>query len=730
MNRRPPHPYARRHLADHAIAGDRPEVALNLETLPYLDQAHLATRLRLAQLTPDTDAWRVLGAWQTVRHRWSWEDPDANAAALDVAYLAAGGAAVPPRSTRSGLTAAPLWVEWLSGGTIAAGDARGTVRIILGSVHGAPLLVTAEVFGVRLWEPGAGRQLGEPLVPPGQVYAIAMADKQGWLAAACAGGRVVVWDVITGLEVTTVDVPDQYLRGIAIGELAGDVVVAAGGQSGEVHVHRLPDRGLIRVLPGDAAVRDIALETGPDGALHIAVGYGDGWIVVHDVGSDVAGRRFPLGPEINAVALAVDRDLGRLLLAGGSADGQARIWDVHSGQPVTDPLPHSDGEVRSVAMATGQQRLLATGTHGRGAHVWSVDDGVPAGPPLWHPAPVESVAFGEIDGRLMLATACLDGNTRLWDPVRPSAPRAPVEAWCASVAVDAEVVAAGLEGGSVRLWDRVTGAPYPAFWVEPGDEPAVKAMRAPEVRVRLGDGPAGRILTTQFQGRITAWDIQDLRLPVPLDGAPAGRLEPVDVVDGHPLLARVDDSGAVSVVDLVEDAVRGHPLRQVADRVAFVPVSNPLPATVLLALQTSIGLRLVDPWTGVDAFRPLAIPIPEHAAVARLDGTDVLAALDSDRLRLFDLHTGTPAGPEIATSTYARGVAWAWIDDRELLVTAHFATVRIWNPRLGRLVFEVPFGTEIAGMAVHQAALDRATVVVGGPGVVVLELRAAPRVVG
>lgn len=255
-------------------------------------------------------------------------------------------------------------------------------------------------------------------------------------------------------------------------------------------------------------------------------------------------------------------------------------------------------------------------------------------------------------------------------------------------------------------------------------------MRAPEVRVRLGDGPAGRILTTQFQGRITAWDLRDLRFPSPLDGTPVGRLEPVDVVDGRPLLARVDDSGAVSVVDLVEDAVGDHPPRLVADRVKFVPLSDPLRGTVLLAMQTSTELRLVDPWTGVDAFRPLAIPMPEHAAAARLDGTEVLAALDSDRLRLFDLRTGAPAGPDIATSTYARGVAWAWIDGRELLVTAHFATVRIWNPRLGRLVFEVPFGTEIAGMAVHQAAPDRATVVVGGPGVVVLELRAAPRLVG
>src|SRR4029453_12684606 len=118
MTHRPPHPYARRHLAAHAAAGGRLDEVLNLNTPPFLDQARLSSLLRLTEAEPHTSKWLLLSAWRSVRHRWSWDDPDENAVALDVAYRAAGGGDTPRRPTTSGLTWKPLWVEWQSGGTI------------------------------------------------------------------------------------------------------------------------------------------------------------------------------------------------------------------------------------------------------------------------------------------------------------------------------------------------------------------------------------------------------------------------------------------------------------------------------------------------------------------------------------------------------------------------------------------------------------------------------------
>ena len=100
IGQRQARPYVRRHLASHAAAGSiLEESILNPETLPYLDEARLSGLLRLTEAPPGSALWLWLGAWRTVKHRWSWDDPDANAAALDVALAAVGGS--PPARQNS-----------------------------------------------------------------------------------------------------------------------------------------------------------------------------------------------------------------------------------------------------------------------------------------------------------------------------------------------------------------------------------------------------------------------------------------------------------------------------------------------------------------------------------------------------------------------------------------------------------------------------------------------------
>ncbi|MDT9136412.1 hypothetical protein RSW15_25090, partial [Escherichia coli] len=60
------------------------------------------------------------------------------------------------------------------------------------------------------------------------------------------------------------------------------------------------------------------------------------------------------------------------VVASGSEDGTARIWDP----------------------ATGRETITLTG----------------------HDGPVLSVAFGQVAGRTVLASGSADGDLRLWDP--------------------------------------------------------------------------------------------------------------------------------------------------------------------------------------------------------------------------------------------------------------------------------------------------------------------------
>jgi len=717
--RRPPHPYARRHLAAHAAAGGRLEDdVLNLETLPYLDEARLSTLLRLTEPAPLSPQWLLLSAFRSIRHRWSWDDPDSNAAALDVAHLAVDVIApLPDRWTASGLNWKPRLAEWQSGGTIVAGDERGRLRLTIGAVRGVPILVTGDDWSVLLWDPATGQPIGERLDAHDLICALALAEGPGLVLAACRGGRVIAWDAVTHLKAVTVDVSAQMPTALAAGAIGNRWLVAVGGASGIVEARWIDSGELVREFPSDMPVRAVALAETEDGRLHLAVGYGDeksGWITVHDVVSGWPNPGIPVDGEINDVALALMED--KLVVAAATTDW-AGIWDARSGAPVSPPVRHN-GRVSSVALATiGGRHLLATGSYDRTARLWDAFYGEPMDRPLPHPAQVQSVAFGEVDGRTMLVTGCLDGNTRLWDPLRASAARIAVEGWFPSVAMDADVVVAGGEDGQVRLWDIASGAAYSLIPAEPGYEPSYERDG---MKVLLA-GTHPRLLLAQHHDRIAIWDVSVPWRPYFRQQTEIGTMRGVDlhVVSGLPLLATLDDAHEVSVVDLLSGTrlLRSQVFR--ADSLRFIDA----PDHPLLAVRADHKLHLLDIESGRRVRDVLPVALPAHAAVGSLDGADVLAALDADGLRLYDLRTGELTIPPVEISSTASGIAWGRVGDRDLVVTAHFATVRVWNPRTGRKITELRFGTRIGAMSVRQTAGDRLLVAVSGPGLVLTELR-------
>lgn len=401
----------------------------------------------------------------------------------------------------------------------------------------------------------------------------------------------------------------------------------------------------------------------------------------------------------------------------------AGIWDALSGAPMFLPVRHN-GWVSSVALATiGGQHLLATGSHDQTARLWDALNGDPAGPPLPHPAPVRSVAFGEVDGRTMLVTGCHDGNTRLWDPLRASGARVAVEGWFASVAMDAGVVVAAREDGPVRLWDIASGISYPSFLGEAAygsgylrDPPPPP----PGVKVRLG-GTHPRLLLARDHDRVAIWDVSDPRQPNFLQQTETGAVRDADlhVARGVPLLASLDYADEVSVVNLLAGTRMLQRHMDGADSLRFIDA----PDRPLLGVAAGGRLHLLDVESWRRVCDPLPVSLPPHAAVGSLDGANVLAALDADGLRLYDLRTGELTIQPVEMSSTASGVAWGRVGDRDMVVTGHFATVRVWNPRTGRKITELRFGTRIGAMSVQPTDDGSLLVAVSGPGLVVTELR-------
>jgi WD40 repeat protein len=496
-----------------------------------------------------------------------------------------------------------------------------------------------------------------------------------------------------------------------VAEFDGRWVVAVGGERGAVQVREIDTGEVIAEFGPSMPVRAVALAQAED-RLYLAIAHKDG--IAHPQGEvgriavldAVSGQpRHPgilVYGEINDVALV---PMGGNLVVAAAATDLAGTWDALSGAPMSS-VRHDGQRVSSVALATiGGRRLLATGGHDRTARIWDADHGQSMGPPLPHPAPVERVAFGEVDGRTMLVTGGLDGSARLWDPLRASGARVAVEGWFASLAMDSDVIVAGSEDGSVRLWELASGNAYRLALGPAPDQPTYRGG----VNVRLA-GAYPRFLLEQRPNRVAIWDLSTPWAPVLVEQSEIGGMRSVDVhaAGDVPLLATLDDADQVMVRDLVAGRIFFVTPIPGANSIRFIDApDHPLLAVgVGLPVAVDRTLHLPEIESGQHVGDPVLQPWPLHAAVGSLDSALILAAPAADSLRLSDLRTAALTIPPVEMPYITAGVAWGRVGDRDVVVTAHAATVRVWNPRTGRKITELPFGTNIGAMSVLQTEDD------------------------
>lgn len=165
----------------------------------------------------------------------------------------------------------------------------------------------------------------------------------------------------------------------------------------------------------------VAAAFGPGGAL-LALAWQDGTVELWDVGNP--GRPRSLGTLEGAGgparAMAVSSD-GKTL-AVGSGDAQVRLWDISAaggrGLAAADRRPTAvvsghGGPVEAVALSR-DGRLLALGSTDQSATVWDVSGARPVRSAVLsgHASTVSALAFAP-DGRT-LATGDRDGEVRFW----------------------------------------------------------------------------------------------------------------------------------------------------------------------------------------------------------------------------------------------------------------------------------------------------------------------------
>ncbi len=153
------------------------------------------------------------------------------------------------------------------------------------------------------------------------------------------------------------------------------------------------------------------------------------------------------------VALSAD---GKLL-ATGSSDGVAGLWDAGSGQRLQALQGHSDCVV-AVALAPDGKSLL-TGSHDSTARIWDAKSGQTRLTLAAHRGAVLSVAWAP-DGSLV-ATAGIDGTVRLWDSKTGACRHTLLghKSWVNSVAFspEGEWLVSGSSDGTLKVWSTAAG---------------------------------------------------------------------------------------------------------------------------------------------------------------------------------------------------------------------------------------------------------------------------------
>jgi serine/threonine protein kinase/WD40 repeat protein len=180
----------------------------------------------------------------------------------------------------------------------------------------------------------------------------------------------------------------------------------------------------------------------------------------------------------------------RVLTQDGQFLGEAQVWDAHTGKPVGPPLKHENGTMLAAVFSPDGQRV-ATGGSDTTARIWDAATGKLLVPPMKHSGAVSKVAFRG-DGA-SLATAMGNYNPALiylWDAASGTVLRQLVAAGESLLALDFTPDGLNLlttgDAGLVRVWDLGDGRPVLSL---PTRQNSISARFSPDGRFLLTTGP-------------------------------------------------------------------------------------------------------------------------------------------------------------------------------------------------------------------------------------------------
>ncbi|WP_433444940.1 NACHT and WD repeat domain-containing protein [Nonomuraea sp. CA-141351] len=391
------------------------------------------------------------------------------------------------------------------------------------------------------------------------------------------------------------------------------------------------------------------------------------------------GRGKLSGHTKGVMSLAFSGD-GRIV-ATGSDDGTARLWDTASRRQLGAPITRAKYDCSSVELALSPDgRTLATACLDT-VRFYDVATHRELGPELHHDEVVSALAYSP-DGTT-LVTGDFTGVVRQWDaaahrPRGPALGRPDHGRELASIvrrvvfSRDGRSLAVA-RGKAVRLWDPATSRPLGA-----------PVARQSEAVLDVAFSPDGTTLATvSFDNTARLWSLAS--------GEPTGVIKDRNTgfnsIAFSPDGTRIATGGRTGRTVLWDTATRQQVVAlqdngMSVRRVAFGPDGR------LLAAGGDDGLvRLADPQVHLQIGRPL----PARDAVALSPDGRILATGAAEGkgsgVQLWDVATQRPAGPPLR-SPDARGSVTkiAFMPDGRTLLTSAMDGLRLWDLASRRLI--------------------------------------------
>lgn len=192
----------------------------------------------------------------------------------------------------------------------------------------------------------------------------------------------------------------------------------------------------------------------PDGKHVLTIGGNDAQLWNIDA-HKLAVRYSPHG----AVASAAVSPDGALV-ATGSWDHSAKIWDATTGRAVRKLERAHTGYINTVEFSPDGRELLTASDDGT-ARMWDVASGKPLGNPLTgHKSRLLGATYSPLDGARIL-TVSGDGTGQIWDRATGQ-PKAPLNGHelavlCGQFSPDGKYAITGSQDKSAIIWDAATG---------------------------------------------------------------------------------------------------------------------------------------------------------------------------------------------------------------------------------------------------------------------------------